>query len=187
MQVTITDAHGRDIRDLTECDRCHQLIKDAFKFEGKYYGSECIKKVTGEDSRDLVIIDGEVDMEATHQKQADWQAQQKFFAEQAKQMDFVACANAPMWEVLNGMPGSAFAQSLKQKIETTPIGDLSPKQVQALRDIFVRHCDAKGKLVVGQDDRTYWTITDDFKNFDELFNAMFIDRTLVFDRNGKKL
>ena len=186
MKIEVTDANGRDLRELTPCDRCGQFVKDAYKFEGKHYGSECIKKVTGFDSERLIVRHGQVDLEATQQRADQRQAEQVKWAEQAREAELTLIANAPMISILADLR-SDFGNSLAGKLMDSPMSQLSEKQVQALRNIFDRHCAGNGQLVVGYDERRFWDITDEFRNADDLFNAMFIDRTLVFDRTGKKL
>jgi hypothetical protein len=59
---------------ICQCDRCGQVIKNRYGFRGKDYGSECIKVVTGEGLDHWVLRNGEIDEEATKQRQAEREA-----------------------------------------------------------------------------------------------------------------
>jgi len=150
---------------VTTCHRCGTGIKNVYIFEGKPYGSECIKVVTGQPLNYWELKNGEIDVEATNSREqikAEKLANKKMNDNKLKQEFALAYEK---YTVLNSWlikilldKNNDFCNSIAEEIKSREIKSLSGGQLDAVLNIYTKHFKAR------YDSKKYWKLVDEFCN-----------------------
>jgi hypothetical protein len=128
------------------CAKCGAAIKYPFEFQGKIYGSECIKKVSGKPIDSWIIINGIIDEVATAKRDAEKKEKQDKFDEQEAKRHIEAQAKAARciinnkWliDILCTVPGQ-FCQAMVSQLNTSELKDFSDRQLNIMVDIYGKY------------------------------------------------
>ena len=143
----IYDAHGNAVNEFTAiCANCGAHIKYVYTFKGKTYGSECIKKVTGQNTDYWIMKNNVIDEKATkerEQKKQEKLLQQKkqeelFKIQQQKNFEKYSIVNKDIINVLEQNTNSDFCKDMAEVLKSCGLNDLTDRQYFIVKDIYCK-------------------------------------------------
>jgi hypothetical protein len=142
--MIVTDAFGRDVRELGTCAGCGSKIQYIYTFQNKTYGSECILVVTGQKKDYWVIKDGVIDEAATAEREETKrinresyeQREAKRIANYNAKCQVISQSQGFLIHLLNQFNQSGFCLDMANELGRTYIFDLSPRQQTAIEKVY---------------------------------------------------